>query len=295
MTRKHAGFTDLRILGGSRQRGGGVDADPRIKLPPVMSLCVALCHRRHRTHVLGSSLCVWLCALAAIAHTCSAHLSVCGCMPSLPSHTCSAHLYACGCTPSPPSHTCAAHLFACGCVPSLPSHARARLISMRVAVCHRCHRTHVLGSSLRVWLCALAAVAHTCAAHIYACGFVPSLPSHTRARLISMRVAVPPRRRRTHVLGSSLCVWLCALAAVAHTCSARLCACGYVPSPPSHPRARLYACGCVPSPPSHTRAWLIHLCVAICPRRHRARMGAGPHSLLGCLASLPLYACARLS
>ena len=34
MTRKHAGFTDLRILGGSRQRGGGVDADPRIKLPP---------------------------------------------------------------------------------------------------------------------------------------------------------------------------------------------------------------------------------------------------------------------
>jgi hypothetical protein len=33
--RKRGGFTDLRILGGSRQRGGGVDADLRIKLPPV--------------------------------------------------------------------------------------------------------------------------------------------------------------------------------------------------------------------------------------------------------------------
>ena len=40
MTRKHAGFTDLRILGGSRQRGGGVDADLRIKLPPA---CTGRC------------------------------------------------------------------------------------------------------------------------------------------------------------------------------------------------------------------------------------------------------------
>ena len=33
--RKTHDFTDLRILGGSQPGGGGVHADPRIKLPPV--------------------------------------------------------------------------------------------------------------------------------------------------------------------------------------------------------------------------------------------------------------------
>ena len=34
MGRKRRVFTDLRILGGSRPGGGGVHADPGIKLPP---------------------------------------------------------------------------------------------------------------------------------------------------------------------------------------------------------------------------------------------------------------------
>ena len=58
MTRKHAGFTDLRILGGSRQRGGGVDADPRIKLPPdlhVQPATTAHEARRHRSGGPGCS------------------------------------------------------------------------------------------------------------------------------------------------------------------------------------------------------------------------------------------------
>jgi hypothetical protein len=172
MTRKHAGFTDLRILGGSRQRGGGVDADPRIKLPPVMSLCVALCHRRHRTHVLGSSLCVWLCAFAAVAHVHGFFLCVWLCALAAVAHVHGSSLcvwlYA---------HAAIAHV------------RGSSVISLRVAVCPRrhCTRARLIFLHVAVRPRRRRLVTHLmCSAHLYVCGYAPSPPSHVRARLVSV-------------------------------------------------------------------------------------------------------------